>query len=192
VNLPNQITVARLLLAVVLFVLLEVVCRGSSGAVWYLAFVVYLVTVLSDGLDGYLARSRGQVTAFGRIADPLADKIVICGVLVLAMDIPETAQLVPAWIVLLVLAREFLVSGMRGYLEGRGAVFGARWEGKTKLVVQAFYCGTVIFYPGDRFEWVRVVGEVALWATALITAYSAVGYVRRARNVILGAGSADI
>jgi hypothetical protein len=81
---------------------------------------------------------------------------------------------------------------MRGYLEGRGTVFGARWEGKTKLFVQAFYCGTVIFYPGDRLDWVRVVGEVALWATAAITAYSAVGYVRRARDVLGGAGTADI
>ena len=70
----------------------------------------HIITVLSDGLDGYIARSRGQVTAFGRIADPLADKIVIGGVLVLTLDIPETTSLVPTWIVVLFLAREVLES----------------------------------------------------------------------------------
>jgi len=184
-NLPNQITVARLFLAAILFVLLETAARGASaGAIWYVAFALYLVTVLSDSLDGYLARSRGQITAFGRIADPFADKIVICGVLVLCLDIPATRPLVPSWIVLLVLAREFLVSGLRGYLEGRGKVFGARWEGKTKLVVQAFYCGTVLFYPGSHFRWVWGVGRICLWATAAVTLYTTVTYLRSAREAL--------
>lgn len=183
-NLPNQITVARLLLALVLFVVLEWVCRGSGGAAWYAAFALYMVTVLSDGIDGYLARSRGEVTAFGRIADPFADKIVICGVLVLTQNIPETAALVPSWVVLLVLGREFLVSGLRGYLEGQGMRFGSLWEGKTKLVVQAAYCGAVIVYPGHRFPAMEVIARVGLWGTAAISAYSALAYVRRAAALL--------
>ena len=112
-NLPNQITVGRLLLSGVLFAYLELVCRHGAGTLaWYIAFTIYMVTVLSDGLDGYLARSRGQVTAFGRIADPLADKIVITGVMVYGLSIPVTSLLVPAWVIVLVLAREFLVSGL--------------------------------------------------------------------------------
>lgn len=184
-NLPNQITIGRLIASVILFVLLETVCRGATGLVWYIAFSLYIATVLSDGLDGYLARSRGQITAFGRIADPLADKIVICGVLVLAMSIPETAMLVPPWIVVLVLAREFLVSGLRGYLEGHGTKFGARWEGKTKLVVQAFYCGAILFYPGSHYNWVFWVAEIALWATAAISVYSGLSYILKAREILL-------
>ena len=70
-NLPNQITIGRLVLSAILFVVLDVLCRGTYGWVWYGAFTLYMVTVLSDGLDGYLARSRGQITVFGRIADPL-------------------------------------------------------------------------------------------------------------------------
>ena len=183
-NLPNQITVARLFLSAILFVVLETACRGTTGTVWYLAFSLYMVTVLSDGLDGYLARSRGQITVFGRISDPLADKIVISGVLVLAMSIPQTSALVPSWIVILVLAREFLVSGLRAYLEGQGAVFASQWVGKTKLVVQAFYCGAVLFYPGSQFAWVWWMAHICLWSTAAITVYSAFSYVRKAREML--------
>lgn len=184
-NLPNQITVGRLLLAAVLFVLLGTADGAHRGPVfWYGAFSLFLVAVLSDGLDGYLARSRGQVTAFGRIADPFADKIVICGVLVLAMKIGQTRALVPAWIVLAVLAREFLVSGLRSFLEGRGTAFGARWEGKTKLVVQAIYCSAVLFYPGHRFDWVLWLARVFLWVTLAMTLYSAVAYTRSAARLL--------
>jgi len=185
VNLPNQITLARLGLAVVVFVLLETLCRHAVGGVWYGVFALFVLTVLSDGLDGYLARSRGEITAFGRIADPFADKIVICGTLVLLQDIPWTSPLVPSWIVLLVLAREFLISGLRGFLEGQGKVFGARWAGKVKLTVQAVYCGTVLFYPGNRWGWVETLAVLGLYATALITVYSAGIYVVRARELIL-------
>lgn len=180
-NLANQITVGRLFLAAVLFVLLETACRGvESGGMWYGAFALFLITVLSDGLDGYVARSRGEITAFGRIADPLADKIAISGVLVLAHSLPQTAALVPWWIVLTVIAREFLVSGLRGYLEGLGKRFGARWEGKTKLIVQAVYCGAVLFYPGSRFAWVETFAAICLWLTLAITVLSAVAYIRSA------------
>lgn len=189
-NLPNQITVGRLVLSAILFVVLELFCRGTYGWVWYAAFTLYMVTVLSDGLDGYLARSRGQITVFGRIADPLADKIVIMGILVLGMSIPETTMLVPPWIVILVLAREFLVSGLRAYLEGQGTVFGAQWAGKTKLVVQAVYCGSIVFYPGSRFTWVEWVARICLWGTAAIAVYSAGSYLSRARAMLRG--GADI
>lgn len=184
-NLPNQITTARLGLAVVLFVVLDSVCRSRpDGFWWYAAFTLYIVTVLTDGLDGYLARSRGQITAFGRIVDPLADKIVICGVLVLASTLEQTRNLVPPWIVLVVLGREFLVSGLRGFLEGRGTGFPARWEGKAKLMIQAWYCGGAIFYPGNHWGWCEFVTRFFLWATLAITVWSAVAYVRSAAKLI--------
>jgi CDP-diacylglycerol--glycerol-3-phosphate 3-phosphatidyltransferase len=185
VNLPNQITTARLALAVVLFIVLDTLCRAhADGFWWYFAFTLYIVTVLTDGLDGYLARSRGQITAFGRIVDPLADKIVICGVLVLAAVLQQTEKLVPPWIVLVVLGREFLVSGLRGFLEGRGTGFPARWEGKAKLVIQAWYCGAAIFFPGNHWRWCEVTAEFFLWATLAITLWSAVAYVRSAARII--------
>ena len=186
-NLPNRITLGRLFLSVLLFGLLQWWPQGSTGFPWYATFTLFLLVALGDGLDGYIARSRGQITTFGRIADPFADKILIGGVLVLEATLPETRALVPAWLVILVLGREFLVSGLRGYLEGRGVTFAARWEGKTKMVVQAFFCGTVLFYPGSHFEWVLWLARIGLWITVAVTLWSAVTYVRRAAEV-LGAG----
>jgi phosphatidylglycerophosphate synthase len=106
---------------------------------------------------------------------------------VLASVLPQTAGLVPPWIVLVVLAREFLVSGLRGFLEGRGTVFPARWEGKAKLVIQAWYCGAAIFYPGHHWRWCELTAEFFLWATLAITAYSAYVYVRSAARLVGGA-----
>ena len=183
-NLPNRITLGRLFLSVLLFGLLELWPEGRTGFPWYATFSLYVVIALGDGLDGYLARSRGQITTFGRIADPFADKILIGGVLVLAATLEETKALVPAWFVILVLGREFLVSGLRGYLEGRGVTFAARWEGKAKMVVQACFCGTVLFYPGSRFEWVLWLARIGLWVTVAITLWSAVTYVRSAAAVL--------
>jgi CDP-diacylglycerol--glycerol-3-phosphate 3-phosphatidyltransferase len=158
--------------------------RAPDGLLWYVAFTIYLVGMLGDWLDGYLARSRGQVTAFGRIADPFADKIVVLGVLILGLTLPQTQEFVPSWIVLIVLAREFLVSGLRSYLESRGRGFGASWEGKTKLIVQAVYCGAIVFYPGHRMAWVWWIANITLWGTLVLSVYSAANYIRVARDVL--------
>ena len=189
-NLPNRITIGRLLLAALLFALIELLCRGTTGWPWVLVFTLFLALVISDGFDGYIARSRGQITTFGRIADPFADKILIGGVLVMLTSIEETAALVPPWFVILVMAREFLVSGLRGYLEGRGITFAARWEGKTKMVVQAVFCCALLLYPGSHFGWVYWIARVGLWVTAAVTIWSAVSYVRKAHEVL--SSSADI
>jgi CDP-diacylglycerol--glycerol-3-phosphate 3-phosphatidyltransferase len=188
VNLPNRITIGRLGLAICVFVLLEIWCPGRDGFAWYATFALFVITVATDGLDGYLARARNEITPFGRIADPLVDKIAITGTLVITMHLTETARLVPSWLVILVLGREFVVSGLRGFLEGRGVVFAARWEGKTKLVVQAVFCGTVLFYPGHFWNWVWWVARVGLWVTAAVTVWSAVAYLRRAAEILRTSG----
>ncbi len=180
VNLPNRITLGRLVLAAALFATLELWCRDSEGTGWYVCFGLFIALVISDGLDGYIARSRNQITSFGRIADPFADKILIGGTLVMLTTLPPTRDLAPAWFVILVLAREFLVSGLRGYLEGRGVKFAARWEGKAKLVIQAVFCSTLLLYPGGRFEWTLTLAKIGLPVTALVTVWSAISYVRKA------------
>lgn len=183
-NLPNRITLVRLLLSIVLFVLLEFIGGKGGGTIWYAAFTLYLVAASTDWLDGYLARKWGQVTAFGRIADPFTDKIIICGVLILTQTYPETRELVPSWLVLLIVAREFLVSGLRAFIESRGVSFAASWWGKVKLVLQANYCGSVIFYPGASYGWVWWYAEITLWGTAIATVGSAVLYIARASKLL--------
>ena len=188
-NLPNQITLARLILSVVLFVLLEWIGGDGGGTMWFVAFALFVATTGTDWLDGYLARKRKQVTAFGRIADPLVDKVVICGVLILTQTYPETAALVPSWIVLVVVGREFVVSGLRAFIEGQGQSFAASWSGKSKLLVQAFYCGAVLLYPAVGYGWVEWSAIVSLWLTAILTVVSAGIYVVRGIAIIRrGAG----
>ena len=188
-NVPNQITLARLVLAGVLFVVLEVIGNGGAPkSAWYIAFGLYFLTAGTDWLDGFLARRWGQVTALGRIIDPLADKVVISGVLVLALTYEETRALVPSWLVLLVIAREFLVSGLRAFIEGQGHSFAAGWSGKSKFLLQALYCGAVLFYPGDRYDWVRGTAVFAMWGTAVLTVVSAAVYVGRAVRLLRSTG----
>jgi len=189
VNIPNQITLARLLLSGVLFVVLECIGGGGYGSNWYFAFGLYFLTAGTDWLDGFLARRWGQVTSLGRIIDPLADKIVIAGVLVLCLTYPETNDLVPSWLVLLVIAREFLVSGLRAFVEGQGHSFAAGWSGKSKFLLQAVYCGAVLFYPGDSYEWVRLTAIGTMWGTALLTVISAGIYVNRAVKLLRSSGA---
>jgi len=184
VNLPNQITLIRLVLSIVLFVLLEVIGGSGDGTMWYAAFALFTATAGTDWLDGYLARKRKEVTAFGRIADPLVDKIVICGVLILTQTYPETGSLVPSWIVLLVVAREFTVSGLRAFIEGQGVSFAASWSGKSKLLVQAFYCGAVLLYPAAKYDWVHWSARIGLWLTALLTIVSAGIYIGRGVTIL--------
>lgn len=188
-NLPNRITLVRLLLSVVLFVLLEKIGGngggpGGNGRIWYIAFTLFVVAAGTDWLDGYLARKWGQITAFGRIADPFTDKIIICGVLILLQTYPETSDLVPSWLVLLVVAREFLVSGLRAFIEGHGTSFAASYWGKFKLVMQANYCGSVIFYAAGPQEWVWWYVQITLWGTAISTVGSAVLYISRAAKLL--------
>jgi len=194
VNIPNQITLTRLVLAGVLFVVLERIGTpigeiGRGGTAWYFAFGLYFLTAGTDWLDGFLARRWGQVTALGRIIDPLADKVVISGVLVLALTYEETHELVPSWLVLLVIAREFLVSGLRAFIEGQGVSFAAGWSGKSKFLVQALYCGSVIFYPGDGYGWVHAMALVTMWGTAVLTVVSAAIYVGRAVRLLRSSGA---
>ncbi|MEW6745677.1 MAG: CDP-diacylglycerol--glycerol-3-phosphate 3-phosphatidyltransferase [Planctomycetota bacterium] len=139
-NIPNRITVARLALAVVLFILLGYLdAEPSAGWGWtVVAGIVFVIAAASDALDGYLARELGQVTDFGRVTDPVVDKVVICGSFIFLTASSWARPLLPPWVVVIVVGREFLVTGIRGLLEVRGVPFGASWAGKGKMLSQCF------------------------------------------------------
>ena len=115
-NLPNQLTAMRLALSVVLFVLIV-------WKVYLAAFVVFLVAASTDWVDGYLARRYGLVTTLGRILDPFADKIIVCGSFIFLAAIPELQQYVQPWMVVVIVGRELLVTALRSFLEQQGADF---------------------------------------------------------------------
>ena len=153
-HLPNLLTFSRLFLAVVAFWFLHVLAHAegdapavADSAFW--AFWFYLVAVATDFLDGRIARRYGWVTAVGRVADPVVDKVLTLGGLVFlaaATFVVEAApfaarsadygELVPAWAVVLILAREFLVTALRGLVESRGKAFPAEMSGKWKMTFQ--------------------------------------------------------
>jgi len=193
VNLPNKITTARLLLAVVLFVLLDLLGRGDSLPGWPLATVcaaLFILVTATDALDGYYARKLGQVSDFGRIADPAVDKVIICGSFIFLSAVPWGRVIIPPWIVVAIVGREFIVTALRGYMELKGHAFGADPAGKAKMIAQCVaipaVLGTRIFddaFAPEPPGWTQGVEWFAVgmvWVTLLLTVLSGVGYVRKA------------
>lgn len=215
-QLPNLITLARLVLAVGVFALLSRALRlepGSNASHFTLqaAFWLWLVAALSDLLDGWLARRHGWVSAFGRVADPVVDKVLTLGTFayLTAGDAPgrilyaRPDDLMPAampvWALVVLLTREFLVTALRGYVESRGLEFGAERSGKYKMVLQSVFTGVIIGAASGvaaplRLEWleglVRHPWSVAalFWAMIALTIFSGASYCLRAMQLLRGAG----
>ncbi len=178
-NVPNQVTLARLVLAVVLFALMH-----AHLYLWGL--FVFIVAASTDWLDGYLARKWGMVTPLGRILDPFADKIIICGTFVFLSA--EPAARLPAWVVVLVIGRELLVTGLRSFLEQQGADFSATWSGKVKMVAQCITAGLglglLAFGDQGAFTFLPLVADLAVFSTIALTVYSGVAYVLAALRLL--------
>ena len=173
-NVPNQLTIARLILSLGLFVLIEFE--------YYLAsFFVFAVAAGTDWLDGYWARKYGQVTTLGRILDPFADKLIICGTFIFLAAIPGSG--VAAWVAVLIMARELLVTALRGLLEQRGINFSAEMSGKIKMVVQCVAAGMSLFLLAFEPSWLIAPLTIAVWAAVVMTVYSGLAYILRARRL---------
>ena len=173
-NLPNQLTTSRLVLAGVLFFLIHLES-------WAWCLVVFALAALTDWLDGYLARLQGLTSSLGRILDPLVDKVLMCGAFIFLLPVgsrPEAGWLSP-WMVVLIVSREFLITGLRSYLESLGVRFGADRLGKIKMVLQ---CAAVIAIflhlhtPADWLGWGR---DGLIYAMLAVTLYSGVQYITR-------------
>src|SRR5262245_24125272 len=126
-NVPNTLTLSRLVLAVVVFVLI-------SFAYYFSALAVFTLAALTDALDGYFARLLNQGTAIGRQLDPLIDKVIVAGTYIYLLTVPGTGVL--PWMVTTIVVRELLIQGLRSLLEGQGHPFGARFAGKLKTLFQ--------------------------------------------------------
>jgi CDP-diacylglycerol--glycerol-3-phosphate 3-phosphatidyltransferase len=181
-NVPNQLTAVRLALSVVLFVLLPL-------EFYLTGLVVFVIAASTDWVDGYYARKYGQVTTLGRILDPFVDKVIVCGSFIyLAAVRPEASDGygsgITAWMAVVVVGRELLVTALRNFLEGEGANFSAVLSGKLKMVLQCVAVGVSLFaltYRGmDRPEWLQTTLLVSVWAAVLLTIYSGLEYIRRA------------
>jgi len=193
INLPNQITLARLGLAIVFVALLSCFDAGQlDHQRWLLnvCFWVFLVAALTDVLDGLLARMMRSVTSFGRIADPVVDKVMVCGAFVLFAshhfwDGTQNITGVQPWMVVVILARELLVSAVRSHAEAQGQAFGASWAGKLKMFIQSVTVCIVLAQLAWAIEAAAPVRIVFVWLTVIVTALSAFTYVHSAHAFLL-------
>jgi phosphatidylglycerophosphate synthase len=210
-RLPNQLTVGRLALSAAFFVLLGLHEPAAGPAhLLLVALALFVLAGVSDVLDGYLARKWGVTSAFGRILDPYVDKVLICGAFVLltggnytfheavttgferglpAWLTGNMASSVQAWMVVAVITREFVVSGIRGYSESLGRKFPATIWGKLKMFSQSFAIGSVLVFLGCGMEapWLVVVKVSAVWISVIVTVLSGLAYIGKAR-ALLAAG----
>ena len=191
---PNRITAIRFVGAMVLFALFSSWGQGPGpkevGPGWMtqICFWLFIAIALSDYLDGYLARKYDLVSAFGRIADPFVDKVLVLGSMIFLTVMPWSRSWFPAWIVVIVLAREFLVTGIRGYVESLGASFAADGFGKVKMVVQCFAIGFALGSQAFPWElvgidvlWLSWCTYALVWATLITSIGSGFTYILKAR-----------
>jgi len=190
-NLPNQLTVARLILTFVFVALLSIDGLPYGGTA---ALLVFSIAAFTDFLDGYLARKYSLITNFGKLMDPLADKILMCAGFVLLACL----NFIPAWIVIVILSREFLVTGLRLLATAEGIVLAADSLGKYKTIFQivtVIYFLLIIAAREPVFRWLNPVfdlplfgpallGLVLIWVSLALTLISGSSYVWKNRKLL--------
>jgi CDP-diacylglycerol--glycerol-3-phosphate 3-phosphatidyltransferase len=157
------------------------------------AVVLFVLAAITDAADGYLARRWNAISVFGRVMDPFADKLLVLGTVVMlatpAFEISSGDQLVMAtgftgWMAVVILARELLVTSIRGVFEARGIDFSASFSGKAKMIIQSIAIPGCLLvaglYGSQRPDWAGWAVTLAAWGTTLVTAASAVPYITRA------------
>lgn len=193
-NLPNKLTILRVFMIpfFVIFMLLSVsgmdieeasVSVSSFTTYRITAVAIFCIASFTDFLDGYIARKQGLVTDFGKFMDPLADKLLVCSALILL-----TAEgSLPSWVVIIIIAREFIISGFRLVASDNGIVIAASWWGKFKTVSQMIMC-IVLMLPGVPKLIGPVVTGVIIAAAVILTVVSLIDYMAKNIRVITDGG----
>lgn len=168
----------RLLLAIVFFVVL-------SYHYYTIALLLFLLAWSTDWLDGYLARKKGLLTDFGRIADPFVDKIIVCGGFIILIH--HARDIISPWMVVVIVAREFLVNSIRSYSESKGIEFGATVWGKAKMFIQSLTISLILLFFAHLKHLIAVKQGIIimLWITVIITLVSGIKYMVKAGPAIL-------
>jgi CDP-diacylglycerol--glycerol-3-phosphate 3-phosphatidyltransferase len=188
-NLPNSLSVTRIFLVPLLVVVLLTKFEGHQVLgvpKEIIGAAIFGLASLTDWLDGYLARRRKQVTPFGQVIDPLADKLLTSAALISLVQM----ELAPAWMVAIIIGREFAVTGLRSLAYARGVTIAASPLGKLKMVAQVVaILALILAYNGTWMLY--LVGQAALWLVVVAALLSAADYFRRF-NVVLNPRVADI
>ena len=178
-NTPNKLTVARMILVpfLVLFMLTDL--GGEANR--YIALAIFVVASVTDWFDGKLARKYNLVTNFGKFMDPLADKLLVCSAMICMIPLGK----LQAWFVIIIIAREFIISGFRLVAADNGIVIAASYWGKFKTVSQMFMIIVLIADLGGVFD---IVGTVLIWLSLILTVVSLIDYIAKNVQVLTQGG----
>ncbi len=173
-NLPNKLTLSRVVM--IPFFVAALMAEFPQHRI--VAGVIFILASLTDLLDGYLARRDHLVTTFGKFVDPLADKLLVCSALICFVE----QKLLPAWMVIIIISREFIISGFRLIASDKGVVIAAGMSGKVKTVCQMVMSVLLIFhFPGDLFS---ALETVFIWASVIMTVESLAVYLWENKNIL--------
>ncbi|MBR5267683.1 MAG: CDP-diacylglycerol--glycerol-3-phosphate 3-phosphatidyltransferase [Lachnospiraceae bacterium] len=167
-NLPNKLTVLRVIM-IPFFVIALMLEGGNNQMYRYIAAAIFVIASFTDFLDGNIARKYGLVTNFGKFMDPLADKLLVCSALICLIELGQ----LPAWMVLIIISREFIISGFRLVASDNGVVIAASYWGKWKTVFQMVSVILLII----NIEALSMLTNIALWIALALTVISLVDYV---------------
>ena len=195
-NLPNKITVARMLLIPIMIMVpylgFNNILFGSVTIGSFITLIIFLIASFTDFLDGYLARKNNLVTTFGKFLDPIADKLLVLSALIMLVE----QGIIPGWIPIIIAAREFIVSGIRMLAAGDGKVIAASWYGKVKTVSQMIaislaFLSTNTFMQFTSVEMstgtliLNILMSLAMIVAVLMTILSGVDYFMKSKDIVL-------
>ena len=175
-NLPNKLTVLRVLL--IPFFVWAALGDPVPGYSKYIAVLIFIVASLTDLLYGKIARKYGLVTNFGKFMDPLADKLLVCAALICLVS----CGMLSAWMVIVIISREFIISGFRLVASDNGVVIAANYWGKFKTTFQMLMIIVLLLDLGGVFD---MIGQILTWVALILTVVSLVDYVIKNKHVIL-------
>ena len=195
-NLPNKITVARILLIPIMIIIpffgLENIIFGDVTLGNFIVLIIFLVASFTDFLDGYLARKNNLVTTFGKFLDPIADKLLVLAALIMLVE----QGIVPGWIPIIIAAREFIVSGIRMLAAGEGNVIAASWLGKVKTVSQMVAISLAFLSTNKFMQFIdgslngfglalNILMSLGMIISVVATIWSGLDYFIKSKDVVL-------
>ena len=178
-NLPNKLTVLRVCM-IPFFVVMLLLNGGENQTYRYIAAAIFIVASLTDMLDGKIARKYNLVTNFGKFMDPLADKLLVCSALICLVDLKQ----LPAWMVIVIISREFIISGFRLVASDNGIVIAASYWGKFKTTFQMISVILLIV----RIPALTVLTQICVWTALVLTVISLVDYIAKNHKVLTEGG----
>ena len=175
-NLPNKLTTFRVIL--IPFFVFFMLAPNMTGINHYIAAAIFIVASLTDLLDGKIARKYNLVTNFGKFMDPLADKLLVCSALICLI---QTGQLA-AWIVVIIIAREFIISGFRLIASDNGVVIAASYWGKFKTTFQMLM--VIVLILNIQMSFFQILGMILTYVALILTVVSLIDYIVKNKDVL--------